>query len=503
MPCQSKTINHLFINQKTTIMIHLSKIIASSLIKLVLVLLLISSTAVSGQKRSTSVNISSNGKTTVSVKNGFGNNFSLEYKGEITLSDDDTDVISISDNGYMEIKKSAFGSRRRIFIEPDNSGHLIKKYYVGGSQKNFDSEGRKWLSEILLEVVRTTTLGAEKRVNRIYKQGGSYKVLKEVGYMSSNHVKARYIKLLSEKDLKDKDLISILNTVGNDIDSDHHRASILKNNAKRFLTSDAATSAYIKATGEIDSDHHKAEVLKKSIYDSNITDTQMKVLFTIINNIDSDHHKASVLKEVLNRRKLNAENMKLLVNTSKNIDSDHHKASVLKKALSMNDLPESVYNTLLSSIGNMDSDHHIASVFSEILRNRMDENSLAYLLDLVGDTIDSDYHQANILKQVASKQNISDNALDNYLAALREIDSDAHQASTFKELSRKDFGSPQLIKILSATNNIDSDHHKAESLLSFAAKVRSSENDVKDAYTDACKYISSSTHFGRTLKAIQ
>lgn len=269
-------------------MVQLSKIITTFLFKLIFIVILISSVALNGQKKSTSVNVSSNGKTTVSIKNGFGNNFSLEYKGEITLFDDDTDVIAISNNGYMEIKKSAFGSRRKIFIEPDNSGRLIKKYFVGGSHKSFDSEGKKWLSEILLEVVRTTTLGAEKRVNRIYKQGGSYKVLKEVENITSNHVKARYIKLLLEKNLKEKDLISVLNTVGEDIDSDHHKASILNSNAKGFLISDGATSAYIKATVEIDSDHHKASVLKTSIHDSDISDNQMKALFAIINDIYSN-----------------------------------------------------------------------------------------------------------------------------------------------------------------------------------------------------------------------
>lgn len=481
----------------------LTKIISAFLIKIIFILLLLSSSIGNGQKKSTSVNISSNGKTSISIKNGFGNNFSIEYKGDITLSDDDSDVIAISRNGYMEIKKSAFGSRRRIFIESDNSGQLIKKYYVGGSQKSFDNEGKKWLSEILLEAVRTTTLGAEKRVNRFYKQGGSYKVLKEVGNISSDHVKSRYVKLLLEKNLKEKDLISILNTVGEQIDSDHHSADILKHNTKLFLAYPGTTSAYIKATGEIDSDHHKAEVLKRSIQDGAISDTQLKALFEIAKDIDSDHHKASVLKEVLNRRSLNSENMKLLVSTSKGIDSDHHKASVLKKALNINGLSESVHNTLLASISEMDSDHHIASVFSELLRNKMDSGSLSNLLRLVEDNMDSDNHQANVLKQVATKQHINGAVLPAYLEALQEINSDHHQADVFKQLSRQEFEDSQLSKILLATKSINSDYHKSESLLSFASEVSNSSSNVKDAYTEACKDISSESHFGRALKAIQ
>ena len=143
-------------------MTHLSKIIITFLVKAVLILALLFPAMSQAQRRSTSVNVNSNGKTTISIKNSIGNNFTVEYKGEIELSDDDTDVVSISRGGYMEIKKTSFGNRRKIFMEPDGSGTLIKKYYVGGSQKSFDAEGRKWLADILLEVVRTVGAKANK-----------------------------------------------------------------------------------------------------------------------------------------------------------------------------------------------------------------------------------------------------------------------------------------------------------------------------------------------------
>ena len=141
----------------------LTKIIAALFAKLILLLLLLGSDSLHAQRTSISVK-SENDKTSISVRNPFGKNFQVEYKGEIRLNEDDSDVEYISSGGYMEIKRSAFGSRRRIFIEPDNSGKLIRKYYVGGSQKSFEGEGQKWLAEILLDVVRTTTLGSQERV---------------------------------------------------------------------------------------------------------------------------------------------------------------------------------------------------------------------------------------------------------------------------------------------------------------------------------------------------
>ena len=497
-----KSISSLFFNQKTKIMTQLSKLLVSLLVKLIILLFVFNSFESNAQSKRTSVSVRDNGKTTISIKNGFGNNFAIEYKGEITLSDDDTDVIAISDGGYMEIKKAAFGSRRRIYMEPDDSGRLIKKYFVGSSQRSFDAEGKKWLSEILLEVVRTTTLGSEKRVNRLYKQGGAYKVLGEVDKIRSNHVKARYIKLLLNKSLSEKDLLRVLDEVG-DIDSDHHRASILKENTKAFLAYDATTGAYIETTGSIDSDHHKASVLKRSIDDGDISDAQMKTLFTIAKDIDSDHHKASVLQAVLANRSLNDTSLKLLLNTSRDIDSDHHKSSVLKSTLKYSQLDNSTYKTLLSAATNIDSDHHMASLFKSILRNNLDTSSLSYLLQLVGDEINSDSHSASVLKDVVWKQKLSGDVLPGFLDALDHISSDNHRAEVFKQLARKSFSEKETAQILESIAQLNSDHHKTESLIAFSYRVETMGGVAEEAYINTCKSINSESQFGRAIRAIQ
>ena len=483
-------------------MTHLSKILIAILVKAFLFLVLLYPSVAEAQRKSTSVSINnSNGKTTISIKNGFGNNFSVEYQGDIELSDDDSDIVSISRGGYMEIKKTAFGSRRKIFMEPDGSGKLLKKYYVGGSRKDFDPEGKKWLSEILLEVVRTTSLGAEKRVNRMYAKGGYYPILKEVDAITSDYVKSRYLKLLLEKRLDEKGLMGALKRVG-DIDSDHHKADILKYNVRAFLSSEAITALYIQTAGKINSDHHKADVLRKAIENRNISDVQMKALFDIAENINSDHHKANVLNKVINSRSLDAENTKLVIMVAKSIHSDHHKASVLKNALQGNDVSPSSYNALLSSTNHMNSDHHIASVLNEVLREHLDQESLVLLLTQIKQNMSSDMHQATVLKKVAREQELS-SAMNAYLSALKAVNSDHHKVEVFKVLSRQSLTNDELIEVLLATKEIDSDHHHAETLIAYAPMVRSKSDQVIDAYHSSAESISSDAHLGRALRAIR
>lgn len=479
----------------------LARLFFALLLKLVLVLCWVCSAETHAQGTSIRVN-SDNGKTTIRFSNGISNSFHLEFEGEITLSDDDRDIVAISRGGYLEIKKSAFGNRRRIFMEADGSGKLIKKYFVGGSEKPFEQEGRQWLAEILPEILRSSTIAAEQRVDRMYGKGGTRAVLREVDYMDSDYVKSYYIKLLLNKNPKNSDLIPILEVVGDDIDSDHHKAEILKHNTKGFLATEASTAAYIKAAEQIDSDHHMAEVLKKAVRDNNISQPQMKELFSITKEISSDHHKAEVLMTVLQNRSLSSANVNLLINASKDISSDHHRARVLKSALGSSGLSERNYKALLQSIDGINSDHHTASVFNQLLNKPMDGASLSEFFILVDDSMSSNYHQASVLKKAIEKQNIDDRSLTALINTIRDINSDNHKADVLKQLAKKRFEAPQLIRILQATSSLGSDYHQATALQAFAPAVRGSGSNVKDAYRKACDGISSGSHYAKTVRAI-
>ncbi len=493
--------------RKRTIMINLSKIFLGILFKLVplLLLLWLATPVIQAQSRNTSVNVrsSKNGKTTISVKKGRSNSFSLEYEGDISISDDDKDILSISRGGYFEVKKSAFGNRRRIYMEPGAGGKLIKKYYVGSSSISFETEGRKWLAEILPEVLRSTSIGAEQRVSRIYKKGGTYAVLKEVENIESDYVKATYVKLLLQKNPSSKNLSTILEVVANDIDSDYHRADILKRNTKAFLGTEASTTAYIQAAGAIDSDYHKADILKQSVKDGTISQVQMKSLFKITNDIHSDYHKADILLAVMKNRTLDADNVTLLVNTSRDIHSDYHKAEVLKTALASKSLNSNGYSAFVSSMSSIDSDHHSADILKDLLKNKLNSGDLREILLLADDNISSDYHKGQVLMNVADKQDLQSGNLPILLEAIRGMSSDSHRASVFKQLAKQDFSTDQLAKILAATSSFSSDSHQTASLLAFAPKAKEKGGTAIEAYRKACNTISSETYFGRALRAIQ
>src|SRR5690349_10767243 len=116
-----------------------------------------------------------------------GQEFSIELRGKIEVTDDDKDIKTITSDGYLEISKPTFGSKRTIIIEA--IGNKVKKeYYEGRTLVSWDEKGRAWLGEILPEIVRSTGISAESRVNRYYKQGGTTAVLEEIKRIDSDYV---------------------------------------------------------------------------------------------------------------------------------------------------------------------------------------------------------------------------------------------------------------------------------------------------------------------------
>lgn len=434
-------------------------------------LMLLGANDVFSQKRkSYSTNINTNkGKSTIHMTEN-GNDFKIEYEGEITLSDDDSDIVGISNGGFIEIKKSSFGSKRRIVIESDRNGNLEKQYFVGRKEVDFNPEGKKWLAEVLLEVVRSTTIAAESRVQRFYSKGGAQAVLNEIENIESDYVMSRYFELLLEHDLNTSDLVRVIKIAGDEISSDHYLSGILESNQKAFLANDQTIEAYINATKSISSDHYTAKVLKKVVNDRSISDSQMASLLDISKNIQSDHYVSQVLTELVDNRELNDQNMSKIISISKDIQSDHYKTQLLKKIINDNDIPPGVYDVFISNLNDIQSDHYVSEVISELLSKKMNGSSddLQGILDIVKHNISSDHYASNVYKKLAN-QNLPED---------------------------------QLIMALRATTSINSDHYAAETLKAFSSQVRNASERVKSEYRTAAKSISSDTYYGRAVKAI-
>jgi len=176
----------------------------------------------------------------------------------------------------------------------------------------------------MLELVRTTTIGAESRVNRFYNKGGATSVVNEIRNLESDHVKAHYASLLMKQNVPVAEYGMIANGISGTIDSDHYMAEFLKNNVEKFMQNKEATEALFAATRRMDSDHYKTEVIKEALHSGPVSLESVRIIMQATGNMDSDHYKTEVMTSLLRQTNLTDGVVGEMINTTKTIGSDHY-----------------------------------------------------------------------------------------------------------------------------------------------------------------------------------
>ncbi len=429
-------------------------------------------------------------------------NFTVETRGSIELSDNDADIKSMSADGYLEVTKTVFGSRRSIVITPQGSG-LKREYYEGRSLVAFEPEGRKWLSEVLPELVRSTTIGAESRVNRFYKQGGATAVVNEIRSLESDHVKAHYANLLMKLNVPVGDYGMIASGVASAIDSDHYMTEFLKGSMDKFLQNKMATEALFAATQKMDSDHYKTEVIREALFSAPASLENIKIILLATGRMDSDHYKTEVLKSLLKQNNLTDAIIAEMITATRSIDSDHYRTIVLNKALDKKGLSTTSYQKVVESVREIESDHYKTEVLTNLLQDDLSPETLNSLMGTVS-SIESDHYLTQVANQIVKRQNLSDDSFQKLMEAISSNGSD-HYLSVFLQtaLERPTLSKQNLLSILQATGRIDSDHYISEVLTDAAPKIKGmNDASLKEAYRSVAKRVESETYYGRIIRAI-
>lgn len=469
--------------------------------KLILSLLIVAGSIASYGQRSYSEN-NRKGTSRITYNRGGMNSFNVETRGKIEVTDDDQDVKSMSPDGYLEITKSVFGNKRTIVITPTATG-LKREYYEGRTLQPYEPEGRKWLSEIFPEILRSTNIAAESRVNRFYRNGGFNAVLSEIKLIESDYVKANYADILVKINQPSQNYPTIISEVASTLDSDHYLTEFLTKNLKAFISSNDAMRAVFSATKGMDSDHYKTEVIKEALYLGPTSLDNVKAALEATDKMESDHYKTEVLTSLLRQTNLTDAVIAEMINTTKGFESDHYRTVVLTKALAKPGLTSGSFQRCLESVKLMDSDHYKTEVLTNLLSNEITPEVQAQLIAATS-SIESDHYVTVVGKQILRKVNLTDEAFKALLENMAFHDSDYYRAEFLKTAAdRQNVSKANLLAIINGTTSIESDHYVTEVLVTVAPTIRSlNDASLKDAYRAAAKHIGSETYYGRALRAL-
>ena len=376
----------------------------------------------------------------------------VRYDGAIEFSDDDTDVKRLSPNGYLKIVDGGWFGGHSVEFRADSSGRIERRFWIGSSERPFEPEGRRWLSDALPRVIRQTGIGASSRVARFLKAGGPSAVLAEISIIEGSWAKRLYFgELLKTASLDASTRARVLSQAGREIDSDFELATLLISSADQLVADDTSRKAYLDAARSISSDFELRRVL------------------------------SSALKTRV------ASNPGLLANlleTSQSIGSDFEEATLLIDVVNAESIDGAARVPFFKALGTVESDFEHRRVLSALGKrgNLTDETVRAMLESSIA--IGSDFEQATLLTEIGDERQMSGATLDAFFRAVGNIGSSFERSRVLQAvLKRPDVSSDVLVGVLQALTDMKGSFETSQVLQAMASHHRLT-GQARDLYID-------------------
>lgn len=319
---------------------------------------------------STSHESSQSGSGTISWS-GNGEKVVVKYNGTFTVNDTDTDIATLSPDGYVKVSDGAWLRGRSVEFSADARGNITRRFRVGSTERPFEPEGREWLARILPRFIRQSGLNAKERVARFLSGGGIDAVLAEIARIDGSYGKRLYFsQLLRQAPLDAGGARRVLEQAGREIDSDYELATLLIDVTGRLVLDAAARQAYFAAAKGIDSDYEMRRVYTAALDRGGMTVPLVVSLLEGARELDSDYEAATLLIDVVRRQRIDGALRTPFFGALTTIGSAYEKARVLQALLRRGDVAEDTLVAAIDETLSIASDHEASQVLMAAARSR-------------------------------------------------------------------------------------------------------------------------------------
>jgi len=125
-----------------------------------------------------------------------GRKLSLEGKGRFQFNDEETEMVSMSPDGFLDIEEHTASGTRRVRFEA-SSGQVVERFWDNGSKTEKSAAMRNWLAKVIPDFYRATGLDAENRTRRLHALGGVGRVLDEIALIPGSYTRRSYASVLA------------------------------------------------------------------------------------------------------------------------------------------------------------------------------------------------------------------------------------------------------------------------------------------------------------------
>ena len=364
-----------------------------------------------------------------------GEKLEIKWSGDFELSDDDTDIRSMTPGAELRISDGGWFRGRSVEFTADASGKITRRYWVGSTEHPFEPEGKAWLTKSLPRFVRESGIGAKGRVARIHKARGVTGVLAEITAISSNWVKKVYFTELLSLDITPDARRQALEQAGREISSDYELASLLISQGDRFLADAATRKAYFDAARSIDSDYEMRRVFSAAVKRGPLEKEHLASMLDASRSIESNYELASLLVDVVKQQSIEPARTQFFAALG-TIGSSYDRGRVLQALTERTDNSGETTAAMLSSVNQSGSDYETAQFLLKFLKRPLDASLRDPFFRAVN-SLGSTYERGRVLKAVVAQPTLPQEDILAVIKSVRAMSGDYETSQVLQQLAAK------------------------------------------------------------------
>ncbi len=446
----------------------------------------------------------SNGKYQCKYSDGFAD-YDIQVKGEIKVNDDDTGIKSISPGGYLKFSKKTFGNKRSIMVESNSKGKLTYEYYEGRQKEPYEPEGRKWMADVLLEIIRMTGIDAEGRTKRIYSKSGVDGVLEEIHFISSNTVMAKYFEaLLNNFSLKSDELLTVTSSIANEMSSNTERGRLFRRHSDLFLRDNTTAVGYFNSISKLSSNTERGSILTNISAKIDFNDPKVtEAYFACIDKMSSNTERGKVLRNTERTQELSTQAYSRLLVSTKKLSSNTEMGSVLRSLDFLDMKDPNISTAYFNAIDRMSSNTEAGRTMQYLIKNyHLNEDNYVRLLGSIK-KLTSNTEMGSVLRSIDVLNLGSPKINEAYFLAINRMTSNSETRSVLNyTLQNHEMNTNSWAQFFETTGRLSSNTEMGSVLSSAIDYMPFDDETVVDGFFLATSKFSSSTEHGRVLRTM-
>lgn len=396
--------------------------------------LMVTAIAHSSSGSSISIQSDSDGESmTVKVReNGYELDVGME--GDITFTDDESDVVAMSADAQLEIEETRGGVERAIEFTPSPRG-VQRKYEIDGQVRAFDAQAQAWLAKALPDIFRRSGIDARARAARILKAHGADGLLDEIALIEGDYGRSTYLGQLYANAQLDAAQQQRALELTRAIDSDYELRRALGTALSSNNITPGMQSTVLDLAGGIESDYERAELLIQALAAFPLNGPMFERWSQAVEGIESDYEHRRVLDAVLQRYGDNPQAVRIALRAAAAIGSDYERRQLLEASAGRALADPQLRRDYLDAAAGIGSDYERKQALLTLLGSGPVDADLAIAVMGAIDGIGSDHERMEALVALAATMPADARVIERYRQSARRL-SDYERGQAEQALDR-------------------------------------------------------------------